>query len=89
MIHCLPKVGTVPGHCQYYYTLETFKVLAKLCKYETKELYEHDAAADLMIYTTLQRKDNDFISEEEFKKVPIHFVEGHSNDKDLYPYAYK
>jgi len=89
MCHVLPKVGTVPGHCQYYYTLESFEVLAKLCNYEIKELFEHEAVAGKMIYATLKRKNNEFITEEEFKKVPIHFVGGHSNDKDLYPYAYK
>ena len=89
MCHVLPKVGTVPGHCQYYYTLESFKVLAEICEYEVKELCEHEAVAGAMIYATLRKKDNDFISEEEFKKVPIHYVEGQSNDKALYPYAYK
>ena len=61
----------------------------EICEYEVKELFEHEAVAGAMIYATLRKKDNDFISEEEFKKVPIHYVEGQSNDKALYPYAYK
>jgi hypothetical protein len=42
-----------------------------------------------MIYTTLEKNDNEFITEEEFKKVPIEFVDEFSHDRNLYPYAYK
>ena len=89
MIHVLPKVGHFPKHCSYYYTIETFEVLYELCGYKILELFEHDAWGGTMIYTTLEKNDNEFITEEEFKKVPIEFVDEFSHDRNLYPYAYK
>ena len=89
MIHILPKVGHFPKHCSYYYTIETFEVLSELCGYKILELFEHDAWGGTMIYTTLEKNDNEFITEEEFKKVPIEFVDEFSHDRNLYPYAYK
>ena len=89
MIHVLPKSGHFPKHCSYYYTLETFEVLAKFCNYNILELFEHDAAGGTMIYTTLEKTGGEFVTKDEFKKIPIEFVDEFSHDKDLYPYAYK
>lgn len=91
MIHILPKVGYFPLHCQYYYTIESFKILSKICDYELVEIFEHEADGGIMIYSTLKKSKShqDFVDLETFKSVPIHFVSDKSNDKLLYPYAYK
>ncbi len=88
MIHILPKVGYFPKHCKYYYTMDSFKVLAELCNYEVLELFEHNADGGVMIYCALKKAGNEFIDEDNFKSVPIDFIDEHSNDRDLYPYAY-
>lgn len=90
VVHILPKVGSFPGHCSYYYTVETFNKLGNLNSYNIKELYDHDADGGLMVCAVFEKVLNKpFISEEEFKTVPITYTSYSARDKGLYPYAYK
>ena len=88
MIHVLPKVGHFPDHCQYYFTKDSFNVLEDLCNYKKIRLFEHEADGGIMIWSVLEKTQNDFISKKEFQKVPIQHEAWNFGDRSLYPYAY-
>lgn len=78
MLHSLPVVGWWKTHCYHWYTLEFFKNLAKACNYKLAMLSEEkagdridfDANPDYQIFACFKKlDDNNFIPEEEFKKI--------------------
>ena len=88
MIHFLPKVGSWPQHCSFYYDMENFKTISELCNYKVIRNEEYEYGANIWIYTVLQKTKGGFITENEFKDVGIHYVAGFAHDQGHYPYAY-
>tara|TARA_R100000664_G_C2756348_1_gene144235 strand:- start:617 stop:1282 length:666 start_codon:yes stop_codon:yes gene_type:complete len=88
-IHFLPKVGTWPGHCSYYYDMSNFEKLADICGYEVVNISEEYHPAGSWICAVMIKGDNGFPSVKEFKKIGIHYVDGYANDQSHYPWAYE
>jgi hypothetical protein len=93
MIRILPEVGSFPNHCSYYYTCGTFETLCEIMGYELLELKQHPTGVNgenIMVYAVYKKvNSNEFMSEETFKQVPIHYTGQQANDTQLYPYLRK
>lgn len=93
IIRILPEVGSFPNHCSYYYTEDTFKVLCDKMGYELVKLKRHHTGKDgknVMVYAVYKKViDAEFMSEESFKEVPIHYTGTKANDARLYSYLYE
>jgi len=86
-IHVLPRENYWMGHCRYKYNLKFFEQLASYNDYEILTLKVEDEKDILCSIKKI--KDNDFMSESDFDKLPLVVESGKFNDRDLYPYAYK
>jgi len=76
MIHGLPMEGTWYNHCRYYYSLKLTEVLADRCGYN---LYDNKILNFsigkrkqlLVMATYLKTSESSFLSEKEFKELPL------------------
>ena len=90
-IHCLPKIGHYPNHCEYKYDIEFFVQLARENDYQILELSNSYSSAEIC---AAYRKTNNkgFMSENTFNKLPLHICKPEGkpelNDRVLYPWAY-
>jgi len=86
-IYVLPKEGHWEGHCKYKYNLDFFEKLAEANGYEILML---EVRNERDICCSMKKKTSDeFMSEGDFKKLPIIIESGNNfNDRTLYPYAY-
>jgi len=69
-----PKTGNWPKHGFNYTSVDFYKVLARLMRYEIIKIGEHPAMGNVTngwnVYCILRKtKDNEFIKEKEFKKL--------------------
>ena len=88
-IHFLPKVGTWPQHCKYYFDTDNFEKLADICGYDILNISEEYHDAGTWIFAALIKGDKEFPTEEEFETVGIHHTDQVSFDRKIYPYAYE
>lgn len=86
-IHTLPREKYWMGHCKYKYNLKFFEDLASYNDYEILTL-KIDNEKDILC-SIKKTKDNDFMTESDFSKLPLVIESGTFNDRDLYPYAYE
>jgi hypothetical protein len=67
--HFLPLVGSWPGHCNYYYTVEFFHALAKCNDYEVMRCEAIDYGKNISVICSMKKlKDNEFMTKEMWDK---------------------
>ena len=76
IIHENPKTGNWAGHGNHYLTQGFYTELAELMDYDIVEIGEHPAMGNTTdgwnIYCVLRKRKEEFISLEEFNKLPIY-----------------
>jgi len=75
IVHENPKTGNWPGHGNHYLTQDFYIQLAKLMDYDIVAIGENCAMGNCNdgynIYAVLRKRKEEFISMEEFNKLPI------------------
>ncbi len=73
MFHFVPKSGSWPNHCDYWYKLNFFEALFNLLDYRAVKVeYASDsipfykAPKDMCIAVAVKQSDNDFLTQEAF-----------------------
>ena len=73
MIHGLPREGSYAGHCRYYYNEDFVNSLSEKCGYTVHNMRVFAMGPKKRLLSVVFKKqlDNDFITAEEFKNIPL------------------
>lgn len=76
MIHILPLTGCWPDHGRYYYSLDFFKKLIELSKYQLINVqlldkFEYSSPRIMVAATFKKNKESKFVTKEEFDNLDL------------------